>query len=480
MTYWLVRAKWGGKDDRTALFLEDGYWENGYTDGKYLDTVNSVKKGDILLLADGSYIRYFGVVKRNEEDGKILNVTMWSSFKKSLFFSAKGAYIRTIVRMNNKSFLEEVKNQIEIEKIKKDFYISSLSAYDFMSLKNGSIKFTKGINLLIGENGSGKSQILKLLYASIESNNEIVLESEESEYEKRRIIAKNLSDIFKTTQLGNLVNKDKKESKVTVDLNAYKISYKFKSGTKKEVDKHLEDFKQEFIMKKAIFIPAKEVLSFFKGFRIMYEKKYLEFDKTYYNLCKALEEPLAKEKKLQNIVEKLEIILDGKIEIIDGSFYLITNDRKYEISLIAEGLRKIGMLSYLLSNEALDSQSILFWDEPEANMHPKLIDDIVSLLVILSNKGIQVFISTHSPYVIESFNNHLKKYKIKDMDIEDKDIKSIESLNPKNISAYLLKKDNRVNIVSSIGLIDDKLLYDFNEINKLYEKMRDIEWDNNA
>jgi len=53
----------------------------------------------------------------------------------------------------------------------------------------------------------------------------------------------NLSDIFKTTQLGNLVNKDKKESKVTVDLNAYKISYKFKSGTKKEVDKHLEDRK---------------------------------------------------------------------------------------------------------------------------------------------------------------------------------------------------------------------------------------------
>jgi len=480
MTYWLVRAKWGGKDDRTALFLEDSYWQNGYTNGKYSDIVNSIEKDDILLLADGSYIRYFGVLNKNENDGRIVHVSKWNPFKKPLFFSAKGSYIRTIVRINNKSFLAEVKNQIEIEKIKKDFYISNLTTYDFMSLKNGSIKFTKGINLFIGENGSGKSQILKLLYASIESNNEIVLENEESEYEKRRIIAKNLSDIFKTTQLGNLVNKDKKESKVRVDLNAYKISYKFRSGTKKEVEKYLEDFKQEFIAKKSIFIPAKEVLSFFKGFRIMYEKKYLEFDKTYYNLCKALEEPLAKEKKLEDIVEKLEIILDGKIEIIDGSFYLITNDRKYEISLIAEGLRKIGMLSYLLSNESLDSQSILFWDEPESNMHPKLIDDIVSLLVILSNKGIQVFISTHSPYVIESFNNHLKKYKVKDMNIEDKDIKNIEPLNPKNLRAYLLKQDDNDNIMSDMGLIDDKLLHDFNDINKLYEKMRDIEWDSNA
>jgi len=479
MTYWLVRANWGG-DNRSKFFLEGNYWENGYDDGTYKGLVNDIEKGDILLFGDGSYIRYFGYVIENKNDGKVINVKNWTSFKKALYFPAKGAYIRAIVRVKNKSFLEEVEKEIEKERLKKDLYISSLAVYDFMSLKNGSIKFSEGINLFIGENGSGKSQLLKLLYSVVESNNSIVLENEESDYEKKRIIAKSLVDIFKTKQLGNLVNKDKKESKVTVDLNTYKLSFNFRTGSKKEVDKHLEDFKQNFITKKSIFIPAKEVLSFFEGFRIMYEKKYLSFDKTYYNLCKALEEPLSKENKSQEIVDKLETILDGKIEIIEGSFYLVSDERKYEISLVAEGLRKVGMLSYLLSNEALDNHSVLFWDEPEANMHPRLIDDMVSFLVMLANKGMQIFISTHSPYVIESFNNHLKRDKIKEMDIEDTEIKQLEAFSPKKMKAYLLEKKEIKSILNEeLGLLDDKLLNNFNEINSLYEKMRDIEWSSN-
>jgi len=71
-------------------------------------------------------------------------------------------------------------------------------------------------------------------------------------------------------------------------------------------------------------------------------------------------------------------------------------------------------------------------------MHPKLIDDIVQFLVLLANSGVQIFLATHSLYVIESFNNHLKRFKIKDNEIEDKDIKNIQPLDPNNLKAYLL------------------------------------------
>ena len=112
-------------------------------------------------------------------------------------------------------------------------------------------------------------------------------------------------------------------------------------------------------------------------------------------------------------------------------------------------------------------------------MHPKLIRDIVKFLVLLANRGMQIFISTHSPYVIESFNNHLKKDKIKKMKIDDIEIQNLEALSPKNISAYFLSKENISNILDSkLGLIDDKLLNSFNDINILYDKMRDIEWEN--
>ncbi len=375
--------------------------------------------------------------------------------------------------------LEKIFKEINIINKESQLYISTLDVDAFMSLPNGSIRFSRGINLLIGENASGKSQILKLIYSVIEANNEIISENKNSDYEKQRIIAKNLTDIFKTEKLGNLVNKDKKESKVTLNLNEYKLSFKFGSNSSKEVSRHLTNFKQDFIYNKVVFIPVKEVLSFYKGFRIIYERKYLEFDKTYYNLCRALEEPLLKETQFNSIILELEKILDGKIEIINGRFYLISDKGKFEINLVAEGLRKIGMLAYLLSNEALDRNSILFWDEPEANMHPKLIDDIIYFLVLLANKGIQIFISTHSPYVIESLNNHLKRHKIEKLDIEDSEIKNIVPLNPKKISAYLLENNSLIDILDKeLELLDDKLLHNFNDINALYEKMRDIEWDN--
>ena len=65
-------------------------------------------------------------------------------------------------------------------KLMEDFTISSLKATDFMSLSNQKITFSKGINIFVGENGSGKSQILKLLYAVIDANNFIAKEQEEA------------------------------------------------------------------------------------------------------------------------------------------------------------------------------------------------------------------------------------------------------------------------------------------------------------
>lgn len=477
--YWILRAKWDGIDDKTDEFLRNNIWQNGYTE-KYYDVVNNVKINDILLLANGSYIEYYAKCQSNPFDGKNLVVDNWIKFETPIFIPAKGNYVKTISSLSNKTYLQRIQSYIDSGKLMEDFIISSLKATDFMSLPNQKINFSKGINIFVGENGSGKSQILKLIYAVIDANNFIAKEKEEADYEKQRAIASSLTDIFRTKSLGNLVKKDKKEAIINLELLAYDTFFSFGTSSKKEVQK-ISQFSKNFVFKKTIFIPAKEVLSFFPGFRIMYENKYLEFDKCYYNLCRALEEPLNKNiNPNSDVIKNLEKILDGKIEIIDGRFYLVSNDnRKYEINIIAEGLRKIGLLLYLLNNGSLDANSILFWDEPESNMHPKLIRDIVKFLVLLANRGMQIFISTHSPYVIESFNNHLKKDKIKKMKINDTEIQNIEALIPKNVSAYYLSKDSLTNILDSkVGLIDDKLLHSFNDINILYDKMRDIEWEN--
>lgn len=478
--YWIVRAKWDGKYDQTERFLSSNIWENGYED-KYIDVVNRVKQDEILLLANASYIEYYAVCTENKQDGKILKVEKWIKILEPIYIPAKGNYIKTISHLSNKTFIQRIDQYIDTGKLIENFSITSLKTKDFMSLKNKKISFSKGINIFIGENGSGKSQIIKLLYGILDANNQVALEDEDADYEKQRAIASSLTDVFKTTMLGNLVTKTKKEAQIDMELTAYNISFKFGATVKKEVAKTNTPFSKIFVEKKNIFIPAKEVLSFFPGFRIMYEKKYLQFDKCYYNLCRALEEPLSKSTSFnKEIIQSLENILNGKIKIVDGMFYLSTNDNKtYEINLVAEGLRKIGMLSYLLNNESLDENSILFWDEPESNMNPKLIKEVVKYLVILANNGMQIFITTHSPYIIESFNNHLKKNKIRNIDIEDKEIENVEPLNPKNLTAYLLENNDITSILNTkLGLLDDRFLQEFNDINTIYDKMRDIEWEN--
>ena len=68
--------------------------------------------------------------------------------------------------------------------------------------------------------------------------------------------------------------------------------------------------------------------------------------------------------------------------------------------LLAEGMRKLGLLWQTDSGtERCLKGSILFWDEPETNLNPKLFGPLVEILLELQRMGVQIFIATHD-YVI--------------------------------------------------------------------------------
>ena len=72
---------------------------------------------------------------------------------------------------------------------------------------------------------------------------------------------------------------------------------------------------------------------------------------------------------------------------------------KLEFNLVAEGLRKIALLWQLIKNGTLEKGTVLFWDEPEANINPKYIPVIAELLLMLESEGVQIFISTHDYFL---------------------------------------------------------------------------------
>lgn len=81
-------------------------------------------------------------------------------------------------------------------------------------------------------------------------------------------------------------------------------------------------------------------------------------------------------------------------------FYLKPGTQaKLEFNLVAEGLRKIALLWQLIKNGTLEKGSVLFWDEPEANINPKYIPVLAELLVMLESEGVQIFVSTHDYFL---------------------------------------------------------------------------------
>jgi predicted ATPase len=113
---------------------------------------------------------------------------------------------------------------------------------------------------------------------------------------------------------------------------------------------------------------------------------------------------ISKHSPEKQILNSLETLLNGKLLLDKSRVYLLyKNGKKMEISLVAEGLRKVGTLSHLIANGSLNKNSILFGDEPESNLNPKLIREMAKVLVDLASIGVQIFINTHSLFLIKEF-----------------------------------------------------------------------------
>lgn len=125
----------------------------------------------------------------------------------------------------------------------------------------------------------------------------------------------------------------------------------------------------------------------------------MDFDDTYKDIISAASVDLTRgpdNATKKKYLKSLQEITTGTVSISNDEFYLKPgNQSMLEFQLVAEGIRKIALLWQLIKNGTLESGSILFWDEPEANINPKHIPAIVDMLLNLQKDGVQIFIATH-------------------------------------------------------------------------------------
>lgn len=249
------------------------------------------------------------------------------------------------------------------------------------------LDFGDGINVLIGENGVGKTTILKMIYVATQWSLEITTVGKTKRL--RALFSNNLKDSEA------LKNADYKEEHCY-----YKVSdgeHSFENSLSHNEIPDCSDWLGLNIP--SVFIPTTEMLAHSKGFLALNQKYNMPFDETQVDIIVNASLPETREisESCQAMLEKISEAIDGTVVQEDDVFYVIKKDgRKIEFSLEAEGLRKLGLLWKLIRNGLLEKGSVLLWDEPEANLNPELYPLVVSILLELQKNGVQIFVATHS------------------------------------------------------------------------------------
>jgi energy-coupling factor transporter ATP-binding protein EcfA2 len=288
--------------------------------------------------------------------------------------------------------------------------LKQLDLKNFTVFGNDRLAFSSGVNVIIGENGTGKSHLLKIGYVAAQVAYSIGRSQRQTKDEMGRQLADKLVTVFRPEHLGRLVSRKPGRNRcdVAVSLAAQdrgcKFAFSFATNSKRDV--RLDSVPSTFPDAGPIFIPTREMLSVFPGFAAAYRQRELEFDETYYDLALALEDrPLRGKRPVSasELIGNLEDVMEGQVVVENGRFYLRPNAigaGKLEMPLVAEGVRKIAMVAYLLVNGWLRDKSILFWDEPETNLNPRLIRNVAQTLMALAQQGVQVIAATHSLFLL--------------------------------------------------------------------------------
>ncbi|HND18559.1 MAG TPA: AAA family ATPase [Acidobacteriota bacterium] len=260
------------------------------------------------------------------------------------------------------------------------------------------------INLVIGVNGSGKTFLLKALYSAMRTLEEY--KRGDVQETAAEILWRKLYWTFQPEKIGDLVTKGA-DSQLEFRLEFDQKEFAYSFG--KDTAKHISTLENHVPPRanNSIFLPAKEVLSLH---HIILKSRDVDqtfgFDDTYLDLARALTQSSKPGKNFTEFAkskQSLETILGGRVEREEtsGRWQFKKGNQRFPIGVTAEGVKKIAILDTLLSNRYLAPQSIIFIDELESALHPIAISQLLEIVAMLAERGIQFFLATHSYFVVK-------------------------------------------------------------------------------
>ena len=270
--------------------------------------------------------------------------------------------------------------------------VTKIKLENFTAFKDLEVEFSPGINAFIGANGTGKTHLMKACYAACD-----VAKTGHSFAEK-------LVSVFLPSggSLHRMIKQRATSTTIAICVGDVVFDVQFNREISLGLDMVPRDTKGMNLPMASVYIPPKETLSIAPGFLSLYAAREVHFDETYRDVLlraylPALREPFPKPQ--QRLLDNLQLVIGGTV-ICEGEEFFLSNEQgELEFTLLAEGWRKLGLLWLLIRNGTLRDGSVLFWDEPEANLNPKMFKVVIEVLLELQRAGVQVFFATHD-YVI--------------------------------------------------------------------------------
>jgi predicted ATPase len=344
--------------------------------------------------------------------------------------------------------------------------MEKLIVKNFAAIRNIEIQF-KDLTVFIGETGTGKSTLAKLV-SIFRSTNFWEGDIRQLEFFKIRLAYYQIANFLESTTYIEYQS----EIGFSFIYNKGKIHQNFYEQILKHLEKNSSNqIKEDKIvnmnlikellrlaLQEVIYIPAERgVVSFLSEKYAALDRKELIglFPETLLDFTGTFN-------KVSSILRKLKIALfdDITYQKENGKDYIILpTGKSLLLSESASGLQAIipALIVFDYFSQDANKKSYTF-EEPELNLFPVAQKSLVEFFAEkVLNQGHKIIITTHSPYILTAINNLLFASKIvtKYPDSKEKLIKvsGLSSfISSSNIAIYYLSKENEIDC--SVNLID--------------------------
>jgi len=448
MAYWQVRAK---LDNVSYIdeFVKEDKWEllsqEHKASGVFRDSINSIQEGEILFLADGDTITHYARCKRNLIDGIKIEVDGWKGLTNPIPSLNKGNAIKTITPIKNNEKIYELLGVIEGLEAHK---IQKIKITNFRLIEKLEIDFNEDINVIIGDNGSGKTTILDAIALGfgtmlthfpsvkgigfsekdlrINDNNKkepftrIEIRSTDNllwdkidKRDKAKTTTKTIPDGYGTKELESFVDRlitcENEDKKYVMPLIIY-------YGTCRncfDTPMRRVNFQKEFSRFDSLTSSLKGASNFsrlFEWFDAMenlerrerderWEKSYRlgvleEVRKAIESMLPHFKNPRIKIKPLRFMVDKV----DGNSGVRELQIEQLSAGYKAVLAMVMDISARMAQANPHLGN---DSKAVILIDEIDLHLHPKWQQTILSDLR-RTFPNAQFIVTTHSPHIVSS------------------------------------------------------------------------------